>query len=96
MEGFLDVKGRLTAYITGELKNKSAILQSLDSIFKTVVSTYNPNTGQYGALQDPTLSKIFSQIIEMSGVPISSAMIRGGVQAPQQADVSAITPAVTQ
>jgi hypothetical protein len=87
-EGFLDVEGRLTANITGELKNKAALLQSLDSIFKTVVSTFNPNTGTYGALQDPALSKIFGQIIEMSGVPFSSAQFRP----TQQADVSAIQP----
>jgi len=90
-EGFLDVEGRLTANITGELKNKSAILQSLDSIFKTVVSTFNPNTGQYAALQDPTLSKIFGQIVEMAGVPFSSAQLSS--KPVQQADVSAVQPA---
>lgn len=75
-EKFLDVKGKLTANITGELKNKSAILQSLDSIFKTVVSTFNPQTGEYAALKDKTLSAIFGQIVEMSGVPFSSAQLR--------------------
>lgn len=89
-EGFLDVKGKLTANITGELKNKAAILQSLDSIFKTAVSTFNPNTGQYSALQDPALSKIFNQIVEMSGVPLSSAGFRPSPV--QQVDQSAIQP----
>lgn len=92
-EGFLDVEGKITANITGELKNKAAILQSLDSIFKTVVSTFNPNTGQYAALQDPTLSKVFSQIVEMAGVPFASAqLVSQPTQAPQQADLSAIKP----
>ena len=87
-EGFLDVKGNLSANITGELKNKAVILQSLDSIFKTVVSTFNPNTGQYGALQDPALSRIFNQIIDMSGMsPLSTK------QAVSQPDMSAIAPA---
>lgn len=92
-EGYLDVEGNLTANITGELKNKGVILQSLDSIFKTVVSTFNPNTGEYGALQDPILSKIFGQIIEMSGVPLSSLQLGGGkmpTQAVAQPDLSAI------
>lgn len=88
-ESFLDVKGNLTANITGELKNKSVILQSLDSIFKTVVSTYNPQTGTYGALQDPTLSKIFNQIIEMSGMPSVAFSPKQSVAQP---DMSAITP----
>lgn len=92
--GFLDVEGHLTANITGELKNKSAILQSLDSIFKTVVSTFNPQTGQYAALQDPILAKVFGQIVEMSGVPFSSGQLRGGQTSPvQQPDLSAVAPA---
>ena len=83
----------MTANITGELKNKGVILQSLDSIFKTVVSTYNPNTGEYGALQDPVLSKIFGQIIEMSGVPLSSVQLgtsKMNTQPVAQPDLSAI------
>lgn len=90
-ENFLDIEGNLTANITGELKNKAAMLQSLDSIFKTVVSTFNPNTGQYAALQDPTLSKVFGTIVEMSGVPLSSSQFRGG-QPTQPVDVSAVAP----
>lgn len=88
-EGFLDVKGHLSANITGELKNKGAILQSMDSIFKTVVSTFNPATGQYAALQDPALSRIFNQIIDMSGMsPLPATK-----QAVSQPDMSAIAPA---
>lgn len=73
--GFLDVEGKITANITGELKNKQAILQSLDNIFKTVSATYNPATGTYAALQDPTLSKIFNYIVETAGIPLSSVQI---------------------
>lgn len=89
-EKFLDVEGHLTCNITGELKNKSAILQSLDSIFKTVVATFNPNTGKYAALEDPALSKIFGMIIETAGVPLSSAQLKSGVSKP---DLSALQPA---
>jgi len=95
-EKFLDVKGKISANITGELKNKSAVLQSLDNVLKTVVSSFNPNTGQYAVLQDPVLSKIFGTIVEMSGIPISSAMLRtsGAPTAPTQgADLSAVAPA---
>ncbi len=75
-EGFLDVEGKITANITGELKNKGAILSSLAQIGKDISASYNPNTGQYAALQDPVLSKIYAQIIEISGVPFSSSQLR--------------------
>lgn len=87
-DGFLDIEGNITANITGELKNKAAILQSMDSILKTIISTQNPQTGQFAALQDPVLSKIFGQIVEMSGAPISSTQFRP----TQGADLSAIQP----
>lgn len=93
--GYLDVEGNITANITGELKNKSAMLQSLDSVFKTVISTYNPNTGQYAALQDPVLSKIFGQIVEMAGIPFSAGQLRPSqtpTASPEGADISAISP----
>ena len=97
-EDFLDVEGKITANITGELKNKSAMMQSLDSIFKTVVSTFNPNTGQYGALQDPVLSKIFASIVEMSGVPISSAQLKPSTttQPPQPSPMQQPSPSPMQ
>lgn len=85
---FLDVDGNLSCNITGELKNKAVILQSMDSIFKTVISTFNPNTGQYGALQDPVLSKLFGQIVEMSGIPLSSTQFKP----TQTVDQSAVQP----
>ena len=72
---YLDVKGKLTANITGELKNKGAILQSFDSMLKTVVSSLNPQTGKYGVLEDPVLRKIFASAVEMAGIPFSSAQL---------------------
>lgn len=93
-EKFLDIKGKITANITGELKNKSAVLQSLDGVLKTIVSTFNPNTGQYAALQDPVLSKILGSIVEMSGIPLSSAQLKPSQTAPtQMQDLSAVQPA---
>lgn len=99
---WLDVEGHITANITGEQKNKSAILQSLDNIFAKLISTYNPQTGQFAALQDPTLSKIFGSIMEMAGVPISFGLLRGakskqnpmqmmGTTAPTAPDMSAMS-----
>lgn len=68
---FKGVEAKLTVNITGEQKNKSAILQSLSAIMASVVQSYNPNTGTFGVLEDQTLSKIFNQMLEMSGAGIS-------------------------
>ena len=91
-KGYLNVEGKITANITGELKNKGAILQSLDSIFKSVVATFNPQTGTYSALEDPVLSKIFGQIVEMAGVPLSSAQLTS----PKTQSVPTATPGAVQ
>jgi hypothetical protein len=92
-KGYLDVEGKITANITGELKNKQAILASLDNILKTIVSTFNPNTGEYSALKDPVLSQIFGTIVEMAGVPISFSQMKSPtVSTPAGQDLSAIAP----
>ena len=56
------------------------------------MATFNPNTGEYSALSDPTLSKIFGQIVEMAGVPISSAQLT----APKTQSVPTATPGAVQ
>jgi len=99
-KGYLDVEGKITANITGELKNKGTILQSLDNILKTVVATFNPNTGTYAALEDPTLKKIFGYIVEQAGIPLSFSQLGSkkgqGSAAPQPApstpNLSAVQP----
>ena len=68
---FEDVDCKITINITGEQKNKAAILQSLSTIMQTVISSYNPNTGKFGVLEDPKLSRIFGTILELSGAGIS-------------------------
>lgn len=93
-EGYLDIEGKLTANITGELKNKGAILASFDSMLKTVVSSFNPTTGKYGVLEDPTLRKIFAQAVEIAGIPFSSAQLGkpGAAQATSmQADLTGMS-----
>lgn len=87
-EKFLDIKGRITANITGELKNKTAVLQSLAQIGRDIIATFNPQTGQYAALQDPALSKIYGSIIDLAGVPITSAHLKPTASA----DLTSINP----
>jgi hypothetical protein len=91
-KGFLDVEGKITANITGELKNKQAILQSLDGVLKTVVSSFNPNTGTFGVLTDPTLNKLFRNIVDMAGIPISSAELKASPTSATQLTEPSIPP----
>jgi hypothetical protein len=81
---FKDVECKVTVLTTGEQKNKAVVLQSLSELMKTVIGSFNPNTGQFGVLQDPTLSKIFNQIVELSGAGISPISIGKGGMPTQQ------------
>jgi hypothetical protein len=80
-DGFFDdFEGKITINITGELRNKQAVLQSLNTILLTVAQ--NP-----AILADPTLFKVFGTIVELSGVPISPVQLKPSApiqQAPQQ------------
>jgi hypothetical protein len=58
---FDDLLNNLTVDITGESRNKAATLQSIDNILAKVAQ--NPVI-----LQDPNLSKLFNQAVELSGI----------------------------
>jgi len=75
---FKDFDCHVSVIVTNEMRNKSAILESLANILAQVGA--NP-----AMLQDPILSKVFGAIVEISGVPISpSAFIPKATQQPQQ------------
>ncbi len=75
---FKDIETKVTVLTTGEQKNKAVILSSMSNILETVIKSYNPQTGQFGVLEDPTLSRIFNQIVELSGTGISPVSIGKG------------------
>ncbi len=90
---YLDIEGRISANITGEMKNKQALLASLAQIGKDISATYNPQTGQFGAMQDPFLRKLYGTIINLAGTPITSADLKPVNTAPTaQPDQSAVAP----
>jgi hypothetical protein len=107
-KGYLDIEGRITCNITGELKNKQAILASLAQIGKDIASTFNPQTGQFGAMENPFLKKLYGTIINLAGTPITSGDLnmnktnqpstspQAPTQPTQQPDMSAIAPATAQ
>ena len=81
---FKDVEAKVTVITTGEQKNKAVILQSLSSIMATVIQSFNPTTGEFGVLKDPTLSKIFNQILELSNAGLSPVSIGKGAMPTKQ------------
>lgn len=94
---FDDIECKVTVITTGEQKNKAVILQSLSELIKTVIASFNPTTGQFGVLEDPTLSKIFNQILEMSGAGISPISLGKGTHPTKAApQPTAPTPSPIQ
>ncbi len=73
---FKGFEGYATILITNEKKNKQQILDSLSNILLQVAQAPQ-------ILQDPTLFKIFSQIIELSGADISPLDLQQQPKLPQ-------------
>jgi len=82
-----DVEGDIIINITNEQREKQAILESLSNIFTTVSQTFDPNTGEFRALQDPTMSNLFGRIIEASGVGISPVELGIGLGEDKSPDL---------
>lgn len=89
---FSEIEAKVTVITTGEQKNKAVILSSLNSILETVIKSFNPNTGQFGVLTDPELSKIFKEIVEMAGTGISPVSLGQGNNQPAQPISQSPTP----
>jgi len=86
---FDDVEAKVTIVSTNEQKNKAIILQSLSSVLQTVISSYDQNTGKFAVLEDPRLSRIFGEVLEMSGIPgLSPAAL--GIGKEQEGEAPAV------
>lgn len=79
---------KVTILTTGEQKNKAVILDSLNNILITVAKAPQ-------ILTDPTLSKVFGKILEVSGSGISPISLGMGTQAPTM-DMQQALPQETQ
>lgn len=89
---FDNIEAKVTVLTTGEQKNKAVILQSINELMKTVQASFNPTTGQFGALQDPTLSKLFNYALELTGTGISPISIGKGAMPTKQVPQAPQTP----
>ena len=89
---FDGIEAKVTVVTTNEQKNKAAVLQSLSTILQTVQASFNPNTGTFGVLDNPVLSKIFGTIIELSGAGISPVSLGLGKPGAQQGQNAPTVP----
>lgn len=89
---FANIKTRVRIDLTGEQKNKMAMLESLANIFNQIQMTYNPQTGKFAALEDPVLSEIFYSIVEGSGVAISPVTLAAKARQMVPSMVPGTTP----
>lgn len=70
---YKNLEAKVTVNVTGEQRNKAAVLESLNSILTVVAS--NP-----AMMQDPVLSQIVLKIVELSGAGISPVSLSNGIQ----------------
>lgn len=70
---FKDIAARISIITTGEQRNKAQMFESLANIINVISNSYDPNTQQFTILNNPTLAKLFSKVIEMADVGISPA-----------------------
>lgn len=54
--------------IAGKQKDLAGKTDKLVNVLRFMLSTYNPQTGQFVVFQDPRMLKLFKQIIESSGL----------------------------
>ena len=79
---FKDLEAQIDINITGEQINKGAMFESINNLMVTVSNSFNPQTGTFGVLEDPVLSKMFARAVEMANVGISPAELVGKKQKP--------------
>jgi hypothetical protein len=81
---YKNLKAKVTINITGEQKNKAAILESLNSVMTVYM---NAKKAGLDLSKDPVFSLLLNSVIEISGSGISPVMINSAIseQATQQA-----------
>jgi hypothetical protein len=78
-------KPKVTILTTGEQKNKAVILESLNNVLMTAAKAPQ-------VLTDPTLSKVFAKILEISGSGISPMSLGMGATMTAQPTEPAPAP----
>lgn len=82
-DDYKKAEAKVTINITGEQKNKAAVLESLNNIMITYAKS--PNIAQ-----DPVLMQIFMKLVELSGAGISPVSLMSAIQ--QQKEEAPVEP----
>ena len=85
---FKNVKLGVKVVVAGKSKNLAAQADKLSSALRFILSTYNPQTGGFPALDDPRISKMINSLWQSSGLdPIDFSQkgnVQPQIQAPQE------------
>lgn len=81
---FKDLEAQIDVNITGEHLNKGVLFETINNMLVTITQSFNPQTGTFAILEDPTLSKIFGKAVELSGVGISPTELMGRKPAKEE------------
>jgi len=79
---FSDFKVKTRVITTNESQNKAVVLESLSKIISDVSNTFNPQTGTFAMLENPALSALFSEAVELSGSTVSPVTLQSIVKGP--------------
>lgn len=75
-DSYKDVKYKVTVNVTGEQKNKAAVMETINNILTLYIS--NPNLAT-----DPVAMQLFMKLVEISGAGISPVSLQSALQQRQ-------------
>lgn len=81
---FKDLEAELDINITGEQLNKSVKFENINNLIMTISNTFNPQTGTFTALEDPTISGLLMEAVELMDLNFSPAMFARKAKEPEQ------------
>jgi len=81
---FKDLEAELDINITGEQLNKSVKFENINNLIMTISNSFNPQTGTFAALEDPTISGLLMEAVELMDLNFSPAMFARKVKEPEQ------------
>lgn len=80
--------------IAGKQKDLAAAVDKIGNVMRFLFSTYDPQTKQFAALEDPKMAKLLNQILEYSG--LDPIMVNDYQQQPTQQQTQQIMQEQTQ
>ena len=89
---FKNVKLSVKVSVAGKSKNLGASVDKINNLVRFVISTFNPQTNSFTALDDPRIAGLVNEALELSGM----SQIDMTQKIPQLAQLSPMQPAQMQ